>query len=91
MPVRDWLSQVWAFGDDGDDQISAVSLRIPVGLFGASLLVLIAPAAWGIQLAVGKLLWTPTLFAIGFPIAFAAYYLVWKNVVSRLNAILGIG
>jgi hypothetical protein len=65
--------------------------EIQPGLFGAALVFLIVPAAWGIQLAVGKMLWTPGLFAIGFPIAFIAYYLVWKNVVARLNGILGIG
>lgn len=64
---------------------------IAVGVYGASLVVLLAPAALGLQLVLGKVIWTPGLFAIGFPIAVIAYYLAWKFVVGRFNDALGIG
>ena len=65
--------------------------EVPIGLFGAVLVLVIAPAAYGLQLALGKMLWTPALIAIGFPITLALYYLAWKLVVGRFNVLLGIG
>ena len=65
--------------------------EIPAGLFGAGLVLLLAPAGFGIQLALGKMVWTPALFAIGLPMALAGYYLAWKHVVARFNDVLGIG
>ena len=65
--------------------------EIPAGLYGAALVFLLAPAALGIQLALGKMLWTPALFAIGLPMTLVGYYLAWKYVVARFNDILGIG
>ena len=65
--------------------------ELPTGLFGAALILLLAPGALGIQLALGKMLWTPGLVAVGLPMALAGYYLSWKYVVARLNDILGVG
>ncbi len=65
--------------------------EIPPGPYGAALLLLLAPGALGIQLALGKMLWTPALFAIGFPVTLGVYYLAWKYLVARFNDILGIG
>jgi hypothetical protein len=65
--------------------------EIGAGPYGACLAVLLAPAAFGLQVALGKVIWTPALFAIGFPVALVAYYLAWKFVVGRLNDALGIG
>lgn len=67
------------------------SHEIPIGPFGAALVLVLAPAAFSLQLALGKVLWTPALFAIGFPITLALYYLAWKHIVGRLNDLLGIG
>jgi hypothetical protein len=64
---------------------------VPPGPYGAALVLLLAPAAFGIQLALGKMLWTPALFAIGLPMTLAGYYLAWKYVVARFNDVLGIG
>jgi hypothetical protein len=64
---------------------------LPAGPYGAALVVLLAPAAYGIQLALGKVLWTPAIFAVGLPMTLAAYYLAWKYVVARFNDTLGIG
>ena len=65
--------------------------EIPIGLFGAALAIAILPAGYGVQLALGKFIWTPQLVAIGVPIALALYYLAWKHIVGRLNDQLGIG
>lgn len=65
--------------------------EIPTGPYGAALVLLLAPAAFGIQVALGKMLWTPTLVAIGLPMTLAVYYLAWKYVVGRFNDLLGIG
>jgi hypothetical protein len=64
---------------------------IPIGLYGAALTLVLGPAAFGIQVMLGKMLWTPTLAAIGFPVVLIGYYLAWKYVVARLNDVLGIG
>jgi hypothetical protein len=61
------------------------------GPFGAALVFVLAPLAYGIQYALGKMLWTPELFAIGLPMALVGYYLAWKVVVARFNDILGVG
>jgi hypothetical protein len=66
-------------------------LEIAIGLYGAALVLLIAPAAFGIQVALGKMLWTPGLVAIGLPITLVGYYLAWKYVVARVNDVLGVG
>lgn len=65
--------------------------EVPVGLYGAALVLLLAPAAFGIQLALGKVIWTPGLFAIGLPVTLGGYYLAWKYIVARFNDVLGIG
>ena len=65
--------------------------EIPIGPYGAALVLILAPGALGIQLALGKMLWTPSLFAIGLPVTLAVYYLAWKHAVARFNDVLGIG
>jgi hypothetical protein len=61
------------------------------GLYGALLVLVLAPGALGIQAAIGKFLWTPGLFAVALPMVLAAYYLAWKHIVARFNDILGVG
>ena len=65
--------------------------EIPFGVYGALLVLVLAPAAFGIQTALGKMLWTPDLVAIGLPMTLIGYYLAWKHVVARFNDVLGIG
>jgi hypothetical protein len=64
---------------------------VPTGIAGAALVLVLAPAGYLLQLAVGQMVWTPTLFAIGFPVALIGYYLLWKHVVAQLNDLLGVG
>lgn len=65
--------------------------EVPIGVFGAALVLAIAPAAFGLQLALDKVVWTAPLFAVGLPGALILYYLAWKHGVARLNDLLGIG
>jgi hypothetical protein len=37
------------------------------------------------------MVWTPTAFAIGFPVALVVYYLAWKHVVGFFNELVGVG
>jgi hypothetical protein len=67
------------------------SREVPIGLFGAALVLLLAPAGYWVQTALGQMVWTRDLFLIGFPAALALYYLAWKHLVARLNDLLGIG
>ena len=64
---------------------------IPAGVFGAALVAVILPGGLAIQMALGKMVWTVDLVAIGLPVTLAAYYLAWKHVVSWLNDVLGVG
>ena len=67
------------------------SREVPIGLFGAALVLLLAPAGYAVQTGLGQMVWTRDLFVIGFPAALALYYLAWKHLVARLNDLLGIG
>ena len=66
--------------------------RVPLGVFGCVLPLLLAPLGYG----VAHLLNFPipehviALVPIAVPIAMILYYLVWKYLVSSLNAELGI-
>lgn len=64
---------------------------ISAGMFGAALVLVVAPLAYGLQYGLGKMLWTPSLFAVGLPMALAGYYLAWKLAVARFNDLLGVG
>ena len=66
--------------------------RVPLGLHGALLPFLLAPAGYGVtrllDFAVPVL---PTAaFPFIFPVAVAVYYLAWKHLVGFLNDMLGI-
>lgn len=64
--------------------------RVPIGLFGAGLVAVLAPLGYAVQYGLGKFLWTPAIFAIGLPLTLVVYYLAWKLFVGRFNEILGI-
>jgi len=62
----------------------------PIGLHGAALVFVLAPAGYLIQRLLGLMVWNPELFSIGFPIGVIVYYLLWKYVVNFFNQMLGI-
>jgi hypothetical protein len=79
------------------------SMHHPIGLHGAVLPLLIAPAGALVATSLGVLqfashgiVWFQScsisyaLIAPGFLVAMAGYYLVWKYIVGYLNSVLGI-
>jgi hypothetical protein len=64
--------------------------RLPIGIHGAILPFLLAPA--GVLLAQATEIGFVTLgrAATGFPIALIVYYLAWKHLVGFLNRLVGI-
>lgn len=70
----------------------ALRRRIPIGLFGAALPLIVLPSAVVLSRVMGVAL--PNLAVRAFPVALivvtTAYYLLWKYVVRLLNEILDI-
>lgn len=66
--------------------------RIPIGLFGAVLPLIVGPSAVVLSRVMGVEL--PTLavrlFPMALPMVAAAYYLLWKYPVRMLNEVLEI-
>lgn len=67
------------------------SRELPIGPFGTALLLVLAPSAYGLQVALDRVVWTPEIVAVGLPLGLTAYYLAWKHGVARLNDLLGVG
>ena len=64
----------------------------PLGLHGALLPLLLAPAGFALTRLLDVAL-PPFLaagFPYGFPVGIAAYYLAWKHLVGFLNELLGV-
>jgi hypothetical protein len=77
--------------------------HLPIGLHGAVLPFLLAPAGYAVASGLGflkltsdGLVWFDSVrlgyaeFGIGFCVALGVYYLVWKYVVNFFNETLGI-
>jgi hypothetical protein len=62
--------------------------HVSLGLWGAILPFLLAPGGW--LLARLFQFDIPHLVPYLFPLGVIIYYLVWKHIVARLNAIIGI-
>ena len=67
------------------------SRRLPLGIHGATLVVLLAPV--GLMLARTLDIWivTPGLILTVAPVGLIVYYLAWKHIVGFFNQLLGIG
>jgi hypothetical protein len=64
--------------------------RVPIGLHGALLVILIVPIGFTLARVLGFGFPPHSLAVLGPAAALAAYYLVWKYVVNFLNHILDI-
>ena len=62
--------------------------HVSIGAFGALLPFLLAPGGWWMAHLFG--LPIPRVAPFLFPLGVIAYYLLWKHVVGRLNAIIGV-
>lgn len=64
--------------------------RLPIGLHGAILPFVIAPGLYYLARALDVVTFPLAGLAIGFPIAVALYYLIWKYAVGSLNRVMGL-
>ena len=67
--------------------------KLPVGVHGALLPLLVLPAAVIIafRLGLGLPSFVPTVFALAMPVVVVFYYLLWTYAVGFLNELLGVG
>ncbi len=63
---------------------------LSIGIHGALLPLLLAPAGYVVQRAMGTMIWNLQIFVIAFPIGLLVYYLVWKYAVRFFNELLGV-
>jgi len=70
----------------------ATHRRLPIGIYGAILPVIVFPAALIVAHAVVGPFpsFFTTLMSLAVPVVLIIYYLVWKYIVSFLNRMLGI-
>ena len=64
--------------------------RIPLGLWGALLPLVLIPSGLALQHALGIAVISTREALTVLPIATALYYLVWKHVVGFFNKIVGV-
>ncbi len=64
--------------------------HLPIGLHGAVLPLLLAPAGLTLARALDVVAVHPSLIATFFPVGLLVYYLAWKYLVSFFNELLGI-
>jgi len=67
------------------------SRRLPLGIHGAALVLLLAPVGFTLARALEIGVVTPGLALTVAPVGLIAYYLLWKHIVGFLNQLLGVG
>jgi hypothetical protein len=67
---------------------SGLRTRVPIGVFGAVLPLLLIPAGVALAAALDLHFYTLRRAAIATPVVVAAYYLAWKYGVGFLNRIV---
>ena len=67
------------------------SRRLPLGIHGAALVLLLAPLGGALAKALDIWIVTPGLVLTVAPVGMIIYYLVWKHIVGFFNQLLGIG
>ena len=64
--------------------------RIPLGLWGALLPLILVPSGLALQHALRLSLFGPREALVVFPVSVALYYLAWKHVVGFFNRVVGV-
>jgi hypothetical protein len=68
-----------------------VRLQLPIGIFGALILVFFGPLGYFLaHLVLDLSFLPPRIFGVGIPVGLIAYYLIWKYFVSYFNRLLGL-
>ena len=65
--------------------------RLPLGVWGAVLPIILAPGGLALQRLLGASFFTMGQVAIVLPVAVAVYYLLWKHAVGFFNDVVGVG
>ena len=63
---------------------------LPLGIHGATLVLLLAPVGFMLARALEVWIVTPGLFITVAPVGLIVYYLAWKHIVGFFNQLLGI-
>ncbi len=73
--------------------VAFFSRRVPLGLYGGVLPLLLAPLGYSIARLVDFPIphFIAGAFPIVFPVGLIVYYLAWKHIVGFLNTELGVG
>lgn len=66
------------------------SRRLPLGIHGAALVLVLAPVGGALAKALDIWIVTPGLVLTVAPVGMIIYYLVWKHIVGFFNQLLGI-
>jgi hypothetical protein len=66
------------------------SRRLPLGIHGAALVLLLAPLGGALAKALDIWIVTPGLVLTVAPLGMIVYYLIWKHIVGFFNHLLGI-
>ena len=67
------------------------SRRLPLGIHGATLVLVLAPVGLALARALDIWIVTPGLVLTVAPVGLILYYLLWKHIVGFLNELLGVG
>lgn len=67
------------------------SHRLPLGIHGAALVVVIAPVGAALARALDVWIVSSSLVLIVVPVGLIVYYLLWKHIVGFFNQLLGLG
>jgi hypothetical protein len=67
------------------------SRRLPLGIHGAALAVLLPPVGLALARALDIWIVTPGLVLTVAPVGLIVYYLAWKHIVGFFNQLLGVG
>ena len=67
------------------------SRRLPLGIHGATLVLVLAPVGLALARALDIWIVTPSLVLTVAPVGLIVYYLLWKHIVGFLNQLLGVG
>ena len=64
--------------------------RIPLGLWGALLPLILVPGGLALQHALSLSLFSSREVLVVLPVSIALYYLAWKHVVGFFNRVVGV-
>ena len=64
--------------------------RLPLGIYGSVLVVLLAPVGLALARALDIWIVTPGLVLTVAPVGLIVYYLAWKHIVGFFNQLLGV-